>query len=269
MLSLDKDFREVRSGVQNLQNVGNKMKYKIYGISVIMMLVVLNNAWAAQSVEEGYRALRNGDYKTALSILEPLAAQKNTDAQAALASMYYEGLGVPKDEKKAVVLAQKAAKNENTLALYILYDAYQFGKGGVKQNDDKAFDCLTLSAEGGYPQAQLTIAKIFFYDKDYYRSFNWAQIAAKRNVANAFTLIGNHYALGAGVTQNDAQAAVFYKKAAEMGDAEGQYWLAEMYYTGRGVEKDSIKGKKWMTESAKQGFSLAENWFREEAKGAK
>jgi len=35
------------------------------------------------------------------------------------------------------------------------------------------------------------------------------------------------------------------------------------------VGKDSIRGRKWMTESAKQGFSLAENWLREEAKGAK
>ena len=51
-----------------------------------------------------------------------------------------------------------------------------------------------------------------------------------------------------------------------MGDAEAQYWLAEMYYTGRGIERDDTKGKKWMMESAKQGFPLAKNWLKEESK---
>lgn len=238
------------------------MLYKIMRISLILILTFATSLWAGQGVEQGYQALKKGDYKTALSVFEPLAAQKDTDAQAGLAIMYYEGMGVQKDVKKAVALAQKAAKKENELAQYILYHAYQSGNG-VEHDDKKAFKWLLLSAENGYHPAQLAVAKIYFYEKDYYRSFNWAQIAAKHDIPNALTLVANHYALGAGVRRDDTKAAVWYKKAAEMGDAEAQYWLAEMYYTGRGVERNNAKGKRWMMESAKQGFPMAKKWLNE------
>ncbi len=234
--------------------------------SIIPIVICVTSLWAGQGVEEGYQALNKGDYNTALSVFEPLAAQGDAGAQAGLASMYYEGIGVQKNAKKAVDLAQKAAKKKHVIAQYILYHAYQSGNG-VEQNNKKAFDWLLLSAENGYPPAQLTIAKIYFYDKDYYRSFNWAQLAAKHDIPNALTLVGNHYALGTGVKQDDTQAAAWYKEAAMKGDAEAQYWLGEIYYTGRGVERNEAEGKKWMMESAKQGFAMAKSWLNEEAKG--
>jgi hypothetical protein len=231
-----------------------------------MLIFVFSSTLSAQSVDEGYQALRNGDYKTALNIFEPLAAKNDAAAQTGLAVMYYEGLGVSRDEKKAVALAQRTAKRDHAVAQYILYDAYQYGKGGLTRDEDKAFDWLQTSAENGYPQAQITIARMFFEKKDYYRSFNWSQIAAKRNVANAMTLVGNHYALGAGVARDSTQAFQWYKRAAEFGDAEGQYWLAEMYLSGQGVAKDGIQGRKWMAESARQGYEPAKKRLNQQAK---
>jgi len=238
---------------------------KRFILSSTVILVFAVNLWA-QNVDEGYHALRNGDYKTALMIFGPLAAKNDAAAQTGLAAMYYDGLGVPKDEKKAVALAQRTAKRDHAVAQFILYDAYQYGRGGLTKDEDKAFDWLQTSAENGYPQAQITIARMFFEKKDYYRSFNWAQIATKRNVANAMTLLGNHYALGVGVAQDNAQAFQWYKRAAEFGDAEGQYWLAEMYFTGRGVAKDNIQGRKWMAEAARQNYEPAKKWLKQQAK---
>jgi uncharacterized protein len=238
---------------------------KRFIFSIILVVICVTSLWAGQKVEEGYQALNKGDYATALSVFEPLAAQGDAGAQAGLASMYYEGVGVEKNAKKAVNLAREAAKKKHVIAQYILYYAYQSGNG-VEQDGKKAFDWLSLSAESGYPPAQLTIAQVYFYDKDYYRSLTWAQLAAKHDVPNALTLIGNHYALGAGVKQDDTQAASWYKKAAIKGDAEAQYWLGEMYYTGRGVERNEAEGEKWMTQSAKQGFAMAKGWLRENTK---
>jgi len=73
--------------------------------------------------------------------------------------------------------------------------------------------------------------------------------------------------LGAGIPQDNTQAYQWYKRSAEAGDAEGQYWLAEMYIAGRGVLKDPVAGKKWMTESARQDFDLAKKWLQQETKG--
>ncbi len=48
-----------------------------------------------------------------------------------------------------------------------------------------------------------------------------------------------------------------YRKAAEKGDAETQYQLAECYYNGQGVEEDYTEAIKWYSKAAKQGFKIA------------
>ena len=54
-----------------------------------------------------------------------------------------------------------------------------------------------------------------------------------------------------------AEAANWYRRAAEHGDAAGQYSLAVMYLIGSGVPKDDAEALKWYRESAAQGYALA------------
>ena len=46
------------------------------------------------------------------------------------------------------------------------------------------------------------------------------------------------YNNGEGVPEDDGQAAFWYRKAAEQGDAKAQYNLGVMYDNGRGVPED-------------------------------
>ncbi len=52
--------------------------------------------------QDGFNAAHRGDFKTAYSLLLPLAEQGHASAQYNLGVMYEKGLGVPKDYKEAV-----------------------------------------------------------------------------------------------------------------------------------------------------------------------
>ena len=52
--------------------------------------------------------------------------------------------------------------------------------------------------------------------------------------------LGMAYATGNGIAADDAEAVKWFRKAAEKGDAAGEYSLSEMYLTGRRVGQPLI-----------------------------
>jgi len=65
------------------------------------------------------------------------------------------------------------------------------------------------------------------------------------------------YFSGRGVARDDAEAASWYRKAAEQGLAVAQNNLGRMYELGRGVERDKDKAALWYRKAAEQSFALA------------
>jgi TPR repeat protein len=66
------------------------------------------------------------------------------------------------------------------------------------------------------------------------------------------------YANGRSVPKDDAEAARWYRKAAEQGLADAQYNLGIAYRLGRGVPKDDAEAFRWFRQSAEQGTALAQ-----------
>ncbi|MCH8931814.1 MAG: sel1 repeat family protein, partial [Nitrospinae bacterium] len=58
------------------------------------------------------------------------------------------------------------------------------------------------------------------------------------------------YLYGEGVPQDYAEAAKWYRKAAEQGDAEAQAMLGLMYLNGEGVPQENVQAHKWFNLSA-------------------
>lgn len=50
--------------------------------------------------------------------------------------------------------------------------------------------------------------------------------------------LGNRYRRGIGLEKDDATTTAYYRKAADLNNANGLYGLAKAYYNGLGVEKD-------------------------------
>ncbi len=86
----------------------------------------------------------------------------------------------------------------------------------------------------------------YFMDiKDYVQSAEWCLKAAKLGDSEAQRDIGDMYACGDGVPQNDYLAVKWYREAAYNGNSNAQTRLAEMYYAGKGVPQDFIEAARW------------------------
>ena len=65
--------------------------------------------------------------------------------------------------------------------------------------------------------------------------------------------LGMLYATGESVGQSAAEAAKWYRRAAEQHHVDAQYQLGLMYITGRGVPKDDAEAARWWLLAARQG----------------
>jgi len=57
------------------------------------------------------------------------------------------------------------------------------------------------------------------------------------------------------VKQDHAEAARWYRKAAEQGHADAQYNLGVMYENGQGVRQDHAESVRWYRKAAEQGHA--------------
>ena len=81
---------------------------------------------------------------------------------------------------------------------------------------------------------------------------------AKMGNATAQLHLGYMYEEGLGVSQDNAKAVEWYRKAAEQVHATAQCNLGIMYENGRGVSQDNAKAVEWYRKSAEQGNAFAQ-----------
>jgi len=65
--------------------------------------------------------------------------------------------------------------------------------------------------------------------------------------------LGGLYQNGQVVTQDYGEAAKWYRMAAELGDAYGQFKLGLLYYNGQGIPQNYVRAHVWFNLAASQG----------------
>ncbi|HEY9173197.1 MAG TPA: tetratricopeptide repeat protein [Verrucomicrobiae bacterium] len=94
--------------------------------------------------------------------------------------------------------------------------------------------------------------------QDYAEAAKWYRRAAEQGEAGAQTALGELHEAGQGVARDEAEAARWYRLAAEQGYAPAQYNLAVLYAVGRGVPLDQREALRWYERAAEQGDPLAQ-----------
>ena len=207
------------------------------------------------------------------------AEQEVATAQFNLGSAYHYGIGVPQDSAEAVKWTRRAAEQGHAQAQTNLGALYGTGKG-VPQNFREAYIWFSLATANEHKEAAeardlvaangLSPAELSSAQKEAVR--RQAQIRRKKENANVAKLsnprasfspeeqmtLGVWYATGEGVPQDDAEAAKWWRRAAEQGDARAQFFLAGAYNDGEGVPQDDAEAAKWYRRAAKQGDAIAQ-----------
>jgi hypothetical protein len=86
----------------------------------------------------------------------------------------------------------------------------------------------------------------------------WFRKAAEQGNASGQYWLGFCYYNGSVVAQDYAQAVSWYRKAAEQGEDSGQFMLGLCYERGRGVAQDYAEAVKWYRKAAEQKNSAAQ-----------
>ncbi len=81
--------------------------------------------------------------------------------------------------------------------------------------------------------------------------------AATKGDPLALFEIGARYTEGRGVKADLAEAARWYRKAADLGFAPAQYRIANLYEKGNGVDRDLVKAQDYYEKAAKAGNASA------------
>jgi TPR repeat protein len=124
---------------------------------------------------------------------------------------------------------------------------------------------LQRRADAGEARAQVELG--FRYGtgagvpQDFGKAFAYVSKAAQAGDRDGAYLVGTAYAAGAGVEKNEAEAVRWFERAADKGHVLGQYWMAQMIYTGRGGISASASGAfPYFWKAALQEHGDAQFW---------
>jgi hypothetical protein len=132
-------------------------------------------------------------------------------------------------------------------AAYAAYD-----KGNYKS----ALRGLLPLAEQGDPRAQTTLGLLYYRgSKDVPRNeaeaAKWFRVAAEHGDATAQFNLGVMYSEGQGMPQDHVKAVHFYRSAAEQGNPQAQYNLGLSYADGDGGgQRDLVAAHMWFNLAA-------------------
>lgn len=133
--------------------------------------------------------------------------------------------------KEVLAHLQKDAE-ENALSARILGSLYYNGIG-VEKNNEKAFRYYLQAAEKDEPMAMNNVGVFYFngiaIKKDKVKAVKWFRRAAKHGNTIAMNTMAALYMQGNTVNKDQTAAKSFYKKAAKLGNS------VAMYFNGTGI----------------------------------
>jgi TPR repeat protein len=181
-------------------------------LSILAAFLLSLQVAVAGELEEAVIAYNNKEFIAAFGKFQNAAKSNIPIAQLALAMMYDEGIGTPK-------------------------------------NIDESIRFLKLAANNGVSSAQWSLGRKYHdgehINQDYFQAFYWFKLAAENGNKAAQYNLGNMYEKGNGVTQNYSEALRWFKASAEQGDFMAQDSIALMYLRSNGVERDYSKAYMW------------------------
>ena len=146
--------------------------------------------------------------------LVKVAEAGDPEASYHLGMLYNNGIGVPKDPKRAYRYFKAAADAGDPLGAYKVgcYHAGQFGDV-VPLDETQALKMKLKAAEAGYKLGQLDVGIIYARQEDHVRALRWFEAAAKQGDPQALYNLSVYYKDGLGTASSRAKTYAFFRLA--------------------------------------------------------
>lgn len=176
--------------------------------------------------------------------------------------MYEDGIGIEKNESKAVECYMKAADHGHRKAMYKLGLMYEDGIG-IEKNESKAVEWYMKAADRGNSTSMFKLGWMnengIGTEKNELKAVEWYMKAADHGHSRAMCTLGLMYANGIVIEKNESKAVELYLNAAIHGHVTSMYNLGLMYANGIYVEKNQSKSVEWFKKAADHGNVFAMN----------
>lgn len=199
-----------------------------------------------RSIKDGNKALFDQNVD--------LANQGNIFSCMLVAQCYQTGVGVKKDDSKAIPFLTMAADKNCVNA--------QLGLGVLYLNAKKPSQAAPLFKKGS---ANGNVVCTFYYGKmliegmgikeDSAQGFNYMLRAADEGFPQAMYYMGNCYMKGLGVSENPEQAVYWYRLAAGKNIGGAQWELAQCLRQGTGTPVNYREALYRYAQAATHGYS--------------
>ncbi|MFC3395164.1 tetratricopeptide repeat protein [Brenneria rubrifaciens] len=228
-------------------------------------------------------------YSEAMQWMQKSAGQsgnRETRAAAALqvGEWYHAGLGEPKNSPQARQWWARSSGLGNGEAGYRLgMDCQAWNQGKLVA---ECLDAFETAAWNDYAPAQLVMAQWHANSGGEADAVTWLKRAAERGNRDAQYQLAQRYEQGKGVVirrdlaergyfraaelghakaqlwmarhEGGKNALAWYRKAASTGDAEAQLWISKAYREGNGLPRDEQKANYWLDRAAASGSGEAD-----------
>jgi TPR repeat protein len=173
-----------------------------------------------------FQARRDSEDRANLPISVENGLRGNGNESIGIAWLISGGTAVDRDEKQATAWFLLAAEQGHTDAFAALGHRYLRGLG-VEQNDSAAAYWFYESASSGDRAAMSALGGLYAVGRGVPE--DWATAVAWWKKANNWRFVGDAYACGLGVEQDNERAAVAYQRGVENADMMSSIQLGHMY----------------------------------------
>ena len=241
--------------------------------SILLLCVVVCYPVFADLYDDAYNAYKNKDYEAAISIWSSDELKEDPRALFSLGRLHMQGVGLEKDEALAVEFYIAAAEGGHLSAQFNLGLAYFKGRG-VDKDFDKAMEWWEKAADAGHSAAQYNIGALLWegqvVEQDQATAMKWFRTAMHNNNEQASSFLQSLFEpmyselrenfkfyrddntvrdislieelslfkLGQqAYSQGEFdQALKYWTPLAKDGHFDSQYYIAQLYEKGEGVE---------------------------------
>lgn len=162
---------------------------------------------------------------------------------------------------KAKYWYEKALAHDSAAANLNLALIYDYAKGNVGQNQQKALNYYLAAAKQGNEKAYLPLAKYLHQgiggNASLNNAYHWYLEADSAGVTEAYYPIAMMNELGEGTTRNLSLALTYYQKAADEGDVDALLAVARLLQDGQGIKKDLPEAFNYYEKAAQKGNKFA------------
>lgn len=187
------------------------------------------------------------DESTPLEELKAATEDGDTGAMLEYGMRILQGRGVDTNAVEGLGWLQKAADAGEAQAWYALGVVYANGIG-VGQDMPKGIEYFRKGAEAGDADCQTSMGMLYQagdripsgIKADPAEAAKWYRMAAEQDHTEAIQHLAMMTEAGMGIDKNEDEAARLFRKGAELGNADCIWGLGRCFLKGTGVKMDSV-----------------------------